>query len=260
MSNTATIKGNDKVFEDVDPQIRIRTKKMLMWLIIFAIVMLFAGLTSAYIVSSFGDYWVHIEAPSALWWSNALIILSSIPMYLSLSAMKKGNKKQSMIMLAITLCLGLAFTVSQYQGWEDLKAKGMGVSFFETDLGIKSQWNNIDRITGEYGVDYYVLQDGRELIYNKGEFYAPDDVLMANPVTSQVKEMSNSSSALVWVLIAIHILHLVFGLAYLIVNLIRSSTGVINQGDTIRLYVNGMYWHFLGILWVYLFAFLFVIH
>ena len=254
------MQADNGVYEGVDPAVRIRTKKMLIWLIIFAVVMLFAGLTSAYIVSSMGDYWVHIESPKALWWSNAIIVLSSLPMYLAFTAMKKGQKQQSIIMLTITLFMGIGFTVAQYQGWEDLKAKGMGVSLFETDMGVKSQWNNIDRITGEYGVDYYVVQDGKELIYNKGEFYAPDDVLMAAPVTGDVKRMSNSSGALVWVLIAVHVLHLVFGLIYLVVNIIRSSTGVIHQKDTIRLYANGMYWHFLGILWVYLFAFLFIIH
>ncbi len=260
MSNTVAMKGDNGVYEGVDPAVRLRTKKMLMWFIVFAIVMLFAGLTSAYIVSSMGDYWVHIASPKALWWSNVIIIASSLPMYLAYTAMKKGQKQKSIIMLTITLVMGIAFTITQYEGWEDLKAKGMGVSFFETELGPRSQWNNIDRITGEYGVDYYVVQDGEELIYNKGEFYAPNDVLMAEPITNQVKEMSNSSGALVWILIAVHILHLIFGLIYLVVNIIRSSTGVIYQGDTIRLYVNGIYWHFLGILWVYLFAFLFLIH
>ena len=52
------------VFEGLDPKVRERTKKMLMYFILFAVVMLFAGFTSAYIVSNVGQYWVHIEAPS----------------------------------------------------------------------------------------------------------------------------------------------------------------------------------------------------
>ena len=52
------------VFEGLDPKVRERTKKMLMYFILFAVVMLFAGFTSAYIVSNVGQYWVHIEGPA----------------------------------------------------------------------------------------------------------------------------------------------------------------------------------------------------
>jgi heme/copper-type cytochrome/quinol oxidase subunit 3 len=45
-----------------------------------------------------------------------------------------------------------------------------------------------------------------------------------------------------------------------VVNGIRVFTGVIHQGDTVRLKALGIYWHFLGLLWVYLFAFLFYLH
>ena len=57
----------------------------------------------------------------------------------------------------------------------------------------------------------------------------------------------------------VHILHLVFGLIYLVVNGIRIFTGVIHQGDTVRLKATELL-HFLGLLWLYLFAFLFLLH
>ena len=56
------------------------------------------------------------------------------------------------------------------------------------------------------------------------------------------------------------ILHLALGLAYLVVNGIRVLTGRIHPGDTVRLSTAGVYWHFLGLLWLYLFAFLFLLH
>ena len=40
------------VFEGLDPAVRARTKTMLMAFIVFAVVMLFAGFTSAWIVSN----------------------------------------------------------------------------------------------------------------------------------------------------------------------------------------------------------------
>ena len=114
---------------------RERTKKMLMYFIVFAVVMLFAGFTSAYIVSNVGQYWVHIQAPTTLWISNALIVASSLPMWLSLRAMKQGHTMTSFIHLAITFTLGVAFTVMQLIGWGELQDKGMGWTVDETASG-----------------------------------------------------------------------------------------------------------------------------
>ena len=49
------------VFKDKDPEVKVRTKKMMMWLIIFALVMLFAGITSAMIVMNGSRYSVAIK-------------------------------------------------------------------------------------------------------------------------------------------------------------------------------------------------------
>ncbi|MFM1931132.1 MAG: hypothetical protein RL226_435 [Bacteroidota bacterium] len=253
--------GKTDVFEGYDPEVRIRTKKMLMYFIIFSIVMLFGGFTSAYIVSNMGEYWVHIQAPSTLWISNAIIILSSVSMIAAVKAIKRGDQKQTVMMLGLTLALGLAFSATQTMAWKELRSKGMGWTVDTNDQGLEAySWNNIADITGEYGKDYYVHRDGKPLVMHEGELYAANDPTFAVPLTTEVKNMSNNSGAFVWALIFIHIAHLILGLIYLVVNLIRTQKGIVNQQDTIRLEVNATYWHFLGILWLYLFAFLFLIH
>ena len=254
------------VFEGLDPKVRERTKKMLMYFILFAVVMLFAGFTSAYIVSNVGQYWVHIEAPRTLWISNALIVASSLPMWLSLRAMKQGQTMTSFIHLALTFALGVAFTVTQLDGWNDLQEKGMGWTVDETASGAEAyRWNSIRNLlegTAEWGVDYTVTQDGEALNYRPetGQLYATDDVLLARDITLDVERVSNASAGYLFILIVIHILHLALGLAYLVVNGIRVLTGRIHPGDTVRLSTAGVYWHFLDLLWLYLFAFLFLLH
>lgn len=254
------------VFEGLDPAVRERTKKMLMYFILFAVVMLFAGFTSAYIVSNVGQYWVHIEAPTALWISNALIVASSLPMWLSLRAMKAGQSMTSFIHLAITLVLGIAFTVMQLQGWGELQDKGMGWTVDETASGAKAyRWNSIQNLlegSAQWGVDYTVTQDGTPLNYRPetNQLFASDDVLMARDITLDVERTSNSAAGYLFILILIHLFHLALGLAYVVVNGIRILTGRIHPGDTVRLHTGGVYWHFLGLLWVYLFAFLFLVH
>jgi len=248
------------VFDDYDPSVKIRTKKMLMYLIIFAVVMIFAGLTSAYIVINAGKYWVHVSPPTLLTVSTLVIALSSLTFYLALKLTKQGNKGGGLAMIVLTFALGLTFTITQYRGWQQLAEKGMGFTIREEN-GVKiSSWNRISGIKGEYGADYYVYKDGERLILENGEYFAPDDQLRANPLTYDVEKTSNLSSSFIAVLLGLHVLHLAFGLMYLIVLAVRSARGIINSGNTISLYTGGIYWHFLGILWIYLFLFLFFIH
>ena len=58
----------------------IRVRKQITWFMLIAIVMFFAGLTSAYVVSMSGGYWVDIDVPGPFWISTAAIVLSAKPM------------------------------------------------------------------------------------------------------------------------------------------------------------------------------------
>jgi len=256
------VKGGNiqDVFEGHNPEVKVRTKKMLMYLIIFAIVMIFAGLTSAYIVVNANKFWVHVNAPSWLIASCIIIAISSASIYGAYLSAKKGKHLITTALIVLTLFLGLLFTYSQYKGWEQLSEKGMGYKMTLVD-GVKvSSWNRLSEIKGEYGTDYYVHKNGEKLIYENGEYYMPDDQFRAEPLTPSVNKTSNLNGSFIAVLIFVHIVHLMFGLIYLIVLTFRSVTKRIDSSNTISLYTGGMYWHFLGILWIYLFLFLFFIH
>ena len=95
-----------------DKKVTDSSKIMLMAFIIFSVTMMFGGLVSAYLVSSIGQYWVHLTPPPALWVSNALILASSVSLFASLKAMKGGDVKRSQMLLIVTLCLGFGFTVT----------------------------------------------------------------------------------------------------------------------------------------------------
>ena len=58
-NNPQRVKGKMDVFRGLDPDIKIRTRKMMMWFIIFTVVMLFAGITSALIVLYGKLIWLH---------------------------------------------------------------------------------------------------------------------------------------------------------------------------------------------------------
>lgn len=89
-----------------------------------SMVMLFAGLTSAYIISRKREDWVSFELPQALYISTLLIILSSITYILAKKSLEKGSRQQTSLFLAITLVLGIAFVYFQVEGFYQLRAAG----------------------------------------------------------------------------------------------------------------------------------------
>lgn len=251
----------DKIYNEYPAEVKSRTKKMIIYLFIFTVVMLFGGMTSGYIVKMGGEYWVHINPPMSFYYGLGFLALSSIAIFFSTRMMKKGNTKGSIIALILTFVFGLGFTYTQLTGWAELTGKGMGFTTSKTAQGLqKYRWNHLDEITGEYGKDYYFHKDGEKLILKNNDYYMESDANFTSPVTNKVNRDNNNASAFLVVLIILHIIHLSFGLLYILANLFREIKGVINRNNFISLEVNSIYWHFMGILWVYLFVFLFIFH
>ncbi|MDQ3552699.1 MAG: heme-copper oxidase subunit III, partial [Bacteroidota bacterium] len=59
-------------------QNKIHPHKFTLWVAIASILMMFAGLTSAYIVKSSQAGWEDVQTPKAFWYSTAAILISSI--------------------------------------------------------------------------------------------------------------------------------------------------------------------------------------
>lgn len=68
----------------------------------------------------------------------------------------------------------------------------------------------------------------------------------------------NVSGSFFIVITGLHLVHLAGGLIALIVTMIRASLGKYSSGDYLGLQLCAIYWHFLDILWVYLFLFLLI--
>jgi cytochrome c oxidase subunit 3 len=67
---------------------------------------------------------------------------------------------------------------------------------------------------------------------------------------------SNAAGSLLYLLTALHLLHLVAGLIYVAVVRARAVRGVYNPGSMLGIKLCAIYWHFLDALWIYLFLFL----
>lgn len=95
-------------------------KKFALWLFIVSIVMLFAALTSAYIVKQSDGNWLSIDLPGIFAVNTVIIAISSLTMHLAYLAAKKNALDKVKWMLSITVILGLLFLVGQYISWSEL--------------------------------------------------------------------------------------------------------------------------------------------
>ncbi len=102
-----------------------KAKKMMLWFGMISIMMMFAGLTSAYIVSrSRPDWLTDFKMPSSFFISTAAILLSSVTLHFSKRAIQKGASKNGMSLLLVTLLLGLIFVAFQFTGFSQIVKSG----------------------------------------------------------------------------------------------------------------------------------------
>jgi len=224
-----------------------QAKKMLVWLGTASIAMFFAAFTSAYIVLQADHFWVQDQLPQMFTISTVLLVVSSLTIFLAKRSISAGNVGGLKLWLIATFILGLGFTATQYLGWSELQSEG---KFFLGTLG---------NMKGEYGVDYTIMMKGEPVQYDQGNFYKPGDISLSEPINERIEETFNVSASFLYILSGLHILHLAGGIIWLLVLLVHTFSGRITQTNALPLELGSIYWHFLDILWVYLFLFLLLI-
>lgn len=112
---------------------RIHPHKFTLWVAIGSIVMMFAGLTSAYIVKKNQAGWVSFILPVVFWYSTAVMLASSATLYMARRAFKARLMARYRQLIGATMVLGLAFIVLQVIGFSQLWKAGLtltaGVSY-----------------------------------------------------------------------------------------------------------------------------------
>jgi len=177
----------------------IRAKKMMLWFGIVGLSMMFAGLTSAYIVSKERRDWLtDFELPQAFYISTAVIVLSSITMFLAKRSIKTNAAGKAKIWLAATLLLGIVFVYMQFVGFDEIIANG----YFFT---------------------------GSE---------------------------SNITTSFIYAFVITHIAHVAAGIIVLIVVFVNNFRGRYTAENMLGISLGSTFWHFVDVLWVYLFLFL----
>ncbi|RWZ86668.1 MAG: heme-copper oxidase subunit III [Hydrotalea sp. AMD] len=162
--------------------------------------MMFAGLTSAYIVKRNQANWEDVQLSPVFLYSTMVIVSSSITMYLALKAFKARQMLQYKNLITITVILGLVFAYLQY-------------------IGFKAMAN--------HGV----------LLIGTG---------------------SNAAASFLIVIIGLHVLHVLGGVVALLITFFRAFRTKVKSYSPVPIEIVSTYWHFVDILWIYLYIFLYV--
>ncbi|MFK7747305.1 MAG: heme-copper oxidase subunit III [Kordia sp.] len=177
-----------------------RSKKMMLWFAIISMVMMFAGLTSAYIVSQERSDWLKdLVLPTAFFYSTLVIIASSVTFHLAKTATEQGKYSPARTYLILTLILAIAFVILQFVGFNEIMA------------------------------DKYFFTG----------------------------KSSTVTTSFIYIITLTHLLHVAAGIIVLSVVIYNHFKQKYKQGQTLGLELGAMFWHFLDILWVFLFLFLY---
>jgi cytochrome c oxidase subunit III len=99
------------------PTLGMNPKKFSMWLFLLSVVMIFASLTSGYIVRKAEGNWVDFELPPIFWFTTAILLLSSVTHHLAFQNAKRDNLVAVKGWMVLTALLGIAFLVTQWYSW-----------------------------------------------------------------------------------------------------------------------------------------------
>lgn len=183
-------------------QKRIHPYKFNMWLAIAGIIMMFAGLTSAYIVKRSQPGWESFTLPGIFTYSTVVIVASSITIQLAFNAFKTHRMNKYRMYFALTVLLGILFVALQIGGFFRFEALGMKM------IGMGS----------------------------------------------------NSAYSFVLAIAGLHIVHVLGGIIALFIILVKSMGSRMRSYNSIPVEIVAIYWHFVDILWLYIFIFFHVLH
>jgi len=114
---------------DGEHQTSADTYRMGMWLGLASIVMLFAGLSSAYIIRSGGaSDWRAIRIPGFLIPNSLILLASSVTLEMFRRKLTVALTPNARLWISITTLLGTAFLTGQISIWKTLVAEGIYLS------------------------------------------------------------------------------------------------------------------------------------
>jgi cytochrome c oxidase subunit 3 len=173
---------------------KIHPHKFTLWVALGSIVMMFAGLTSAYVVKREQPNWTTFDMPRIFWYSTMIMLASSLTIQVALRSFKDREMRRYRALVVATLCMGIVFVVLQWIGFNQIWHQGITL---------------------------------------KGA----------------------GAAQFLYIIFGLHALHVLGGVIALGIMFIRAFNRRYRSYNPVPIEIAATYWHFVDLLWIYLFVF-----
>jgi len=203
-----------------------------MWLFLLTEIMFFGGLFFSYLLFRNWYYDAFVAASNQLSiplgaTNTAVLITSGFCMAVGVWAAEVRKQSLLVIMLILTTFFGLVF---------------IGIKYVE----YHEKWEK-HHIPGAH--------------FDVSEFVHPGDYgLKEKPLAPDMAEKTQVFFFLYFAMTGMHALHMIIGIGLLVWLILRAHRGAFSSGYVAPIENFGLYWHFVDIVWLFLFPLLYLIN
>lgn len=221
-------------FESMDQQ--ADATNFAMWLFLVTEVMFFGGMFTAYLIYRNWYYPAFVSAShqlSIVWGTTntAVLITSSFTMAMGVWCAETRRKSGLVLSLVLTLLLGLVFlgikSIEYHEKWEKHHVPGL-----------------------HYSMEAFLNPASDPAVYK--EYHD-------KPMALDMARHTELYFFLYFAMTGMHALHMIVGMAILVYIIFRARAGAYTSGHVTFVENFGLYWHFVDIIWIFLYPLLYLI-
>jgi cytochrome c oxidase subunit 3 len=208
-----------------------------MWVFLLTEILFFGGLFVAYMIYRvwYFDAFAEASRRLSLFWgglNTAVLIGSSLSMALAVRSAQTNNRKWTVNWLIITMILGCVF---------------LGVKVIE----YQDKFANYEVPGANYNFAYHTEHAAAE-----GHAEAPRELSLT---PEQLQNTTQLYFSLYFTMTGLHALHMIIGVGIMLVITWMAHKGRFDAQYYTPVEMAGLYWHFVDIVWIFLFPLLYLV-
>jgi cytochrome c oxidase subunit III len=225
-----------------------------MWVFLLTEIMMFGGLIVAYMIYRLIYYEAFVAGSTSIdvkWGGiNTLVLIcSSLTMALAVSAAQRGIRRLQQIFIILTMILGTVFLVIKGVEYHD--------KYVEHHIPgqLFGTFNAVKDYPGEKQNIAYDVQ--KELETRKVNPLPPE---AAKNEAERIANQTQIFFSFYFAMTGLHAFHMIIGLILMTWLLVRVSRERFGPEYFTPVELSGLYWHFVDIVWIFLFPLLYLIN
>ncbi|HMF92542.1 MAG TPA: cytochrome c oxidase subunit 3 family protein [Candidatus Angelobacter sp.] len=256
-------------FDDMEQQKEASTFGM--WVFLLTEIMMFGGLFAAYLIYRLKFYPAFVAGSTSIsvsWgFANTLVLLgSSFTMAMAVWAAQNRSRKQQVMWLIFTMILGAAFlgvkAKEYYDKYEECHIPGSFIGKpFNATGGPGCEKGNIAEEMQERArkTNEEIEREGKAKGWDEKKIADKKVAVPSDAYAVQTAKRTEIFFSFYFAMTGLHAFHMVIGLGLLSWLTLRASRGEFDGQYFTPMELGGLYWHFVDIVWIFLFPLLYLI-